>query len=46
MEKRGEDFDLECKTPERGKVPPPPPPRLVELACLLVITSIQNVRPI
>ena len=30
-----EDFDLERKTPERGKLPP----RLVELECFLVITT-------
>lgn len=37
MESRGEDLDLECKTPER-------PPRLVELACFLVIivSAMQN----
>jgi hypothetical protein len=43
MDNKGEEFDLEFKTPEKGKVPPL---RLVELACLLVITSYQNVIPI
>lgn len=36
MDNKGEDLDLECKTPEKGKLPLP---RLVELPCLLVITS-------
>lgn len=36
MESKGEDLDLELNTPEKEKVPPL---RLVELACLLVITS-------
>jgi hypothetical protein len=43
MDNKGEEFDLEFKTPEKEKVPPL---RLVELACLLVITSYQNVIPI
>lgn len=42
MNNKGEQFNLEFKTPENEKLPPL---RLVELSCLLVITSYENVMP-
>lgn len=38
IDSSGEDLDLECKAPAKGKLPPSPT-RRVEPTCLLAITS-------